>query len=223
MANFPEVVGRLDAATSGRRLLDHPFYRAWAAGTLSTEDLAFYSTQYWRQVEALPDHLEMLSDRLPEGAARATLKQNLRDERDGDHPAIWMRFAEELGVTKERLAASPTEPETRACVTNFKLAMKDAPAAFALGMLYGYESQVPDVSATKIDGLRRYYGVDGDAVQYFELHAELDVEHASQLADAVVETAGDTAALREAEAGAVAGAAAVWLLLDGVTRARAIT
>jgi uncharacterized damage-inducible protein DinB len=51
MREATHVAYRLKRATERRNLLDHPFYRAWTAGTLTGEDLAFYSTQYWRQVE----------------------------------------------------------------------------------------------------------------------------------------------------------------------------
>ena len=55
-----DLITALDEATADKRLLEHPFYQAWAAGTLTQDDLAFYSTQYWRQVEAFPGYLESL-------------------------------------------------------------------------------------------------------------------------------------------------------------------
>jgi pyrroloquinoline-quinone synthase len=213
---------RLDDAVRERDLLQHPFYKAWTAGTLTQGDLAFYSTQYWRQVEAFPGYLQTLASRLPEGESRTIVEENLADEVDDDHAAMWLRFAGALGVDAERVQTSEIEPETKACVEDFAGSMATKSPAFALGMLYGYESQTPAVAKSKVDGLARHYGIEGDGARYFELHGELDVEHSDELARAMSETIVDDASRAEAVAGAAAGAAAIWGLLDGVARVRHI-
>ena len=213
---------RLDQATAGRRLLDHPFYKAWAAGTLTVDDLSFYSTQYWRQVEAFPGYLESLAGRTPEGPARRTIEENLRDEVEGDHLGLWLDFAQGVGAARETVLTSELLPETTDCVSAFTAAARDRSLPFALGMLYAYESQTPGVAATKIEGLRAHYDIDGPALQYFELHGELDVEHSDELAGAIAQLATDENARAEAEAGATAGAEAIWGLLTGIARERGI-
>lgn len=217
-----DIVARLDHATRPHRLLDHPFYKAWAEGRLTRADLAFYATQYWRQVEAFPGYLQVLADRLPEERARTVVLDNLADERDGDHPRLWLDFAAVLGVDESAVRASRPEAETTSCVNDFRAGTMSAPAARALGMIYGYESQTPEIAATKVAGLRGHYGIDGPGVAYFELHGELDVEHAADLAAAIAAVADDEAAIADAEAGARAGAEAIWGLLDGVARVRGI-
>ena len=216
------IAARMDALIARRRLLDHDFYRAWTAGALTQDDLAFYSTQYWRQVEAFPGYLETVAARLPDSAAKSIVERNLADERNDDHPGLWLRFAEKLGVERAQVEGSPTEPETQACVTGFAAAMRESSIPFAMGMLYGYESQTPEVAKTKIEGLRNHYGIEGEAVNYFSLHGELDVAHAAEMAEAIEDVAGSRDDLRAAEAGAISGAAAISTLLDGVARARAI-
>jgi pyrroloquinoline-quinone synthase len=213
---------RLDRVTADRRLLDHPFYQAWAAGTLSLEDLACYSKQYWRQVEAFPGYLESIDSRLPDGAARETIRANLADELNGDHPGLWLRFAAAVGASPREVAGSQPEHETSECVSTFDLASKEAPLPFALGMLYAYESQTPEVSKTKVAGLRDHYSIDGDDIGYFELHGELDEDHADGLLGAIGEVLRSEEDLQQAEAGAATGARAVWSLLDGVARVRDI-
>lgn len=217
-----EVQKRLDEATADHRLLNHPFYRAWVEGTLTTDDLATYAEQYWRQVEAFPGYLASIAERLPEGPVRAIVEENLRDEVEDDHPGLWLRFAEAVGTTAERCRASNAEPETRACVETFSTGTREGSLPFALGMMYGYESQTPEVADTKVQGLRDRYGIDGDGVTYFSLHGTLDVEHTRELLNALGAVVGDEAALAEAEAGARAGAAAAWGLLSGVARVRSI-
>lgn len=222
MTGTTEIAARLDRSTAGDRLLDHPFYRAWVDGTLTTEDLRFYSAQYWNQVEAFPGYLEVLAGRLPESAAKTSVLENLADERDGDHPGLWMQFAEAVGADAEAVTATPAEDETLACIAAFESAVRERSTFFALGMIYGYESQTPDVCETKIEGLRDLYGVRGPGLEYFELHGELDVEHAGELAAAVAELSSSDDDLREAEEGAAAGARAIRGLLDGVARVRGI-
>jgi pyrroloquinoline-quinone synthase len=222
MLDTTVIAAHLDRATSDARLLDHPFYRAWREGTLTREDLAFYSTQYWRQVEAFPGYLESLAGRLPEAPSKV-VNANLRDEVDGDHAGMWLAFAEAVGSSEERVRSSSPEAETRACVESFTTAAASASVPFALGMLYGYESQTPEVAATKAAGLRSLYGVDGPGVEYFDAHGEIDVEHAAELTRALADVVESDSDLKEAAAGARAGADAIWRLLDGVARSRQLT
>ena len=172
-------------------------------------------------MESFPARLEDLTARL-EGNARTVVADNLSDERDDDHPGLWLRFAAAVGADAVTVKDSSLEPETAECVESFRSGMNDRSPAFALGMLYAYESQTPEVAKTKVAGLRDNYGIDGDAVTYFELHGELDVEHTDGLVTALAEVATTPEAEQDAVDGAQAGAAAVWRILDGVSRAREI-
>ncbi len=214
------LVQALDEAVRRRRLLDHPFYEAWAAGELTVDDLAFYSTQYWRQVEAFPGFLRSLAERVDNPQVREIVESNLRDEVEDDHPAMWVEFATSVGVNRADLEEAAVQPETAACVGAFAHAATTGSVPFALGMLYGYESQTPEVAKTKVEGLRDHYGIEGDGTRYFELHGELDVEHAHELGVALSLIVRSDADRAEAVAGAAAGADAVWTLLDGVARER---
>ena len=217
-----DLVRLLDAATEERRILEHPFYKSWAAGELTTEDLSFYAGQYFRQVEAFPGYLSALADRLPDSPARDSVLDNLKDEVEGDHVGLWLRFSEAVGASAESVRSRDAEPETTACVESFSDGTETRSVAFGLGMLYGYESQTPGVASTKVEGLRSHYGVEGPAIDYFTLHGELDVEHTAELVTAIEEIATDEEARADAAAGAKAGAEAIWTLLDGVARVRGI-
>lgn len=218
MISAREVAARLDQATATRRLLDHPFYQAWSDGSLTMADLRHYSTQYWRQVEAFPGHLRSVAETLPPSTPRRIIEANLRDEVEGDHAGLWLKFAEALGVDSGRVMSTPPEAETARTVTAFATATERSPH-YALGMIYGYESQTPEVAETKIAGLKNHYGITAEGVDYFELHGRVDVEHAAELSEAIALIAED-GSITEAEAGATAGAEAMWLLLDGVERVR---
>lgn len=217
-----DLVSRLDAATEDSRLLDHPFYKAWSAGELTVDDLRFYAGQYFRQVEAFPGYLSALADRALDPEARRILLENLSDEVDDDHVGLWLRFAEALGAPSDEVKGSTPEPETDRCVESFSNGTETRSLAFGLGMLYGYESQTPAVAATKVEGLKSHYGIEGPATEYFTLHGELDVEHSRELVEAIDRVATDEESRAEAVSGAKAGAEAIWGLLDGVARVRGI-
>lgn len=217
-----ELKQRMDEATSDHRILEHPFYQAWAEGTLTLDDLGLYATQYWRQVEAFPGYLETLSARLDGTPAKEIVTENLRDEVEGDHPGLWLDFADGVGARPEDVRSTPARPETNRCVESFSNGMRTATVPFALGMLYAYESQTPEVAETKVRGLREHYSIDGKPLEYFELHGELDVEHSDDLVKALAQVVVDDASVQEAEAGAKAGAEAVWGLLTGIAEARGI-
>ena len=89
-------------------------------------------------------------------------------------------------------------------------------------MLYGYESQTPEIAVTKAAGLRDRYGISGDSLAYFELHGQLDVEHSKELAGAIADEGAMDAHNEAPTSGAQAGAFAIFGLLDRVARVCAI-
>jgi pyrroloquinoline-quinone synthase len=94
------ITERLDRVVEGRRLLAHPFYRAWQAGALTRDDLSFYAQQYWHHVDAFPGYLAVLAGRLSEGEAKEIVLDNHSDEVDQDHRGMWLRFAEAVGASE---------------------------------------------------------------------------------------------------------------------------
>jgi pyrroloquinoline-quinone synthase len=174
-----ELLARLDAAIAEKNLLKHPFYQDWQAGTLSREELQLYAAQYYRHVEAFPKHLRVLAART-EGPLRNTVMENLAEEEnpDGPHPKLWRDFAAAVGVGEDDITCCPALPGTQAVVATFREICGDRPVAEAVATLYAYEAQVPEIAATKIDGLRRFYGVtQPEAVAYFAIHEQADKVH----------------------------------------------
>jgi pyrroloquinoline-quinone synthase len=178
MANS-DLLARLDAAIAEKNLLKHPFYQDWQAGKLSREALQLYATQYYRHVEAFPKHLRVLAART-EGPLRDTVVENLAEEENpsAPHPKLWRDFAAALGVHQEDITYCPSLPGTQAVVATFREICGDRPVAEAVAALYAYESQVPEIATTKIDGLRKFYGISRpEALAYFTIHEETDKTH----------------------------------------------
>lgn len=214
-----ELIARLDALTQEQSLLKHPFYQAWNAGTLDPQRLRHYAAQYYRHVEAFPRYLSALHSRCENLATRQALLENLIEEERGEsnHPELWLRFAEALGVSRQEVMDTAAEPATRDLVAAFtKLAESGSPAA-GLAALYVYEAQLPEVAATKIDGLRRHYGVtDPRGLAFFEVHRQVDVEHARTTAELIARHCSQADAAESALAGASEALAALWRMLDSV-------
>jgi pyrroloquinoline-quinone synthase len=178
MANT-ELLARLDAAIAERNLLKHPFYQDWQAGKLTRESLQLYATQYYRHVEAFPKHLRVLAART-EGPLRQTVTENLEEEENPEapHPKLWRDFAAALGVQPDDISCCPALPGTQAVVSTFREICGDRPVAEAVATLYAYEAQVPEIASTKIDGLKKFYGIDKpEALAYFAVHEEADKHH----------------------------------------------
>ncbi|TMK16361.1 MAG: CADD family putative folate metabolism protein [Actinobacteria bacterium] len=150
----------IDALVERKHLLKHPFYTAWTEGTLSLEALRGYAGQYYRHVLSFPTYLSAVHPETPDLETRQYLLENLIDEERGseNHPELWLRFAEGIGCRREDIRAAAPLPETAASDRTFREIAATGPAG-GLASLYAYESMVPAVAASKIDGLRRHYGI----------------------------------------------------------------
>ena len=164
-----------------RHLLKHPFYQAWMAGKLTQTQLQDYACQYYSHVAAFPQYLQNALRASEEESAKAVLAENLAEE-DGTaygtpHPELWLRFAEGTGVTREDVKAAQPRKAIRNVVDSFQR-LSRASYAQALGAIYAYESQVPEVAQSKIEGLKRHFGIsDERSLSFFEVHKQADVEH----------------------------------------------
>lgn len=215
----PEVLAALDELIRRRSILDHPFYRAWTAGTLSRADLAVYARIYYPHVAAFPSYLESAAARTADAEVRASLLDNLADERGNPapHPELWLRFAEGVGADRQRVETGPPHAAAAATVTTFRRLCNRSTAA-GLAALYAYESQQPEVAARKADGLRERYGVEDEAtLAYFTVHSDADRRHRDEERRALARLL-DHGSTRGSEIlGAAAQALdAYWGLLDGV-------
>jgi pyrroloquinoline-quinone synthase len=174
-----QLLEKIDAAIAEKNLLKHPFYQDWMAGKLSREALQLYAAQYYRHVEAFPKHLRVLAART-EGPLRDIVLENLAEEEDPSqpHPKLWRDFAAALGVNEEDITACPALPGTQAVVETFREIVGDRPVAEAVAALYAYEAQVPEIATTKIDGLKKFYGLESPrSLAYFTVHEEADKAH----------------------------------------------
>jgi pyrroloquinoline-quinone synthase len=174
------TLSEIDARIDSRHLLKHPFYQAWTAGTLSGEALRDYAAQYYHHVAAFPTYLSAVHAQTEDLETRRHLLTNLMEEEacSPNHPELWMTFAESLGLTREQVRTAELWPETSALIRRFRDVCREGGTAAGLAALYAYESQVPAVAESKIQGLRKFYGFeDPKGYHYFTVHIEADQEH----------------------------------------------
>ena len=94
----------------------------------------------------------------------------------------------------------------------------------ALATLYAYESQQPEVSRRKADGLRQYYGVESArSIAYFEVHAETDIRHREGERDALRRCLDAGSSPEIVLDSADQALNAYWGLLDGICEDAGLT
>jgi pyrroloquinoline-quinone synthase len=179
MSNNP-LLNQIDHIIDEYHLLKHPFYQAWNDGKLSMESLQDYATQYYHHVAAFPTYLSAVHAQTEDLETRRHILQNLIDEEAGtpNHPDLWLLFTKSLGLENKSVMETPQWAETENLIQTFKNICAIKGTATGIAALYGYESQIPEIAETKIDGLKKHYGLDSDdALNYFRVHIEADKEH----------------------------------------------
>lgn len=170
----------LTAVVARRRLLDHPFYRRWERGELEASELAAYAAQYRHLEAALPELLGGVAGGMEPGPGRDAVLRTLADEvGPPTHLELFEGFASAVEAPPD-----PPAPATAALLELQRRRVAEGPVT-GLATLLAYELQVPEVAASKAEGLRVHHGIDAGGTRFWDLHAGLDVEHAAWSVDAL--------------------------------------
>jgi pyrroloquinoline-quinone synthase len=223
-----EFFCQLEANIAKYDLLCHPFYKAWAAGELTREDLRAYAENYFHHVEAFPTYLAELALRLEDGELRRAVLANMSDEQGAEnslggsepvHAELWLDFAEGMGADRDKIPLPIAE--LKGLIEHFSRVAREGAPEEALAAFYAYESQVPRIAQEKARGLREMYGANERTCAYFTLHATADVHHSGvwrrQLEKRLE---ADPQAANTALAAAESAAQALWHALDGIEERR---
>src|SRR5215475_11525296 len=219
-----EHLDKIDNDIAEKNLLKHPFYLAWARGELRKAALTDYAKQYYHHVAAFPTYLSAVHANCDDQPIRKQILSNLIDEEAGspNHPELWKQFANALGVDDVDLANAEKEPETKNLIETFRSVCGEGLTAAGLAALYAYESQIPAICESKIDGLKKHYGfTDPKGYEYFSVHIEADKEHSAaerkMLADKI-----DNRNFESVRLSVNRVVDALWETLSGVCRRHAI-
>jgi len=161
----------IESLVSARSLLQHPFYQAWSKGELTLKELQGYAKEYYYAAQSVPVVMETIRKNAPSTLTqiqRETFAKNAREE--VEHIELWERFASSLGITQDELNAYEPTQAVKDAVT---LIVEQAGLGFEEGVaaMYAFECELPQISESKIDGLRKFYGLStADARAYFDEH-----------------------------------------------------
>jgi pyrroloquinoline-quinone synthase len=215
---------KIDNDIAEKHLLKHPFYLAWTRGELSKEALREYARQYYHHVAAFPTYLSAVHAKCDDQATRKQLLFNLIDEEAGspNHPELWKKFAQGLGVDHTDFAKMEKQPETKNLIDTFRSICGEGSTAQGMAALYAYESQIPAICESKIDGLKKHYGFRNPKhYEYFSVHIEADREH-SAAERKMLASYIDSHNIDSVRASVRRVLDALWDMLSGVYRRHAI-
>lgn len=222
MLSREKFIEEVNSTISKKSLLEHPFYQKWNEGKLTQEELREYAKQYYHFVKHFPRFVSCVHSNCDDVKTRQILLENLADEEGyktgiEDHPRLWINFAESLGLTEAEVKAAEPIREVEDLVDGMYELTRSPEFTLGLAALYAYESQVPEISRTKIDGLKKFYGIDSDrAVEFFKVHEEADVYHSRDEMEIMNNTNRSLEDQRRLINTVDESATLMWNFLDGV-------
>lgn len=219
MSSFIEEIKEIIAE---KHLLNHPFYQAWSKGKLPLGVMHEYAKQYYHLEKAFPIFLSTMHSRAGDDfAARQLILENLSDEERGlkNHRQLWLDYSEGIGVSRREVEESIPLKETQDAVDTFRHYAENSMIE-GVAALSAYESQIPPVAMSKIQGLTSHYGIDDPTtLAFFRIHGELDIEHADAWWTIMEQYGESDAARQKMKEAVVAGRDALWNFLTGIVRA----
>lgn len=212
----------LQSLIAEKHLLMHPFYQAWSRGMLPIEAMREYAKQYYHLEKNFPLFLSRAhAEAGDDFEARQVITDNQHDEEHGprNHRELWLRYAEAIGVSREETEASELLPSTKQAIETF-CSLSKRSMIEGIAALVAYESQIPAVAQSKMEGLAKHYGISGkDDTAFFHAHQTLDVVHANGWWRLIERHAGDVEIKQKIEVAVEAGRDALWGFLDGIVEA----
>ena len=169
------LIERIDYEIEKHSLLKHVFYQMWSEGKLTINHLQGYSKEYFQLVKVVPKFVENIFNVIADPSLKRAVGQNLKEE--SEHIEPWIMFSTAMGVQRNDLASYKGENETNMAVSALSQ-LTERSLEEAVAAMYAYEKELPKISKSKIDGLKKFYGVQSnEATKYLEIHEEVDLRH----------------------------------------------
>jgi pyrroloquinoline-quinone synthase len=176
-----DAIEQINLQIEKSSLLKHKFYKMWSEGELTQDHLKGYSKEYFQLVKSVPQFVENISSLTNDPSIKPVLTQTLKEE--SEHIELWVKFAVGLGVPEAELLDYPGSEKTNDAVSQLEK-LTASSLEEAASAMYAYEMEIPKISRSKLEGLKKFYGVDnsydnGNTTRYFEIHEQVDVRHAA--------------------------------------------
>ena len=216
-------IQKLQSEIDKRHLLKHPFYQMWNRGTLPLEVMRKYAEQFYHLEKNFPTFLSQIhvSCTHDEFDVRQAITNNLYDEEHGieNHRELWLRFGESIGASRQDIQNSIPLSETNSTISVFN-ELTSRSYLEGVSALAAYESQIPLVAETKLEGLEKNYAITDERGQkFFKVHGVMDIEHSNSWWDIIKEHAITEDQKSQVTEAVIMGRDALWSFLDGVCRA----
>jgi len=222
MLNKTEFKEKIAKAIEEKNILKHPFYQKWNEGTLTRDELAEYSKQYFHFVKHFPKFVSAVHSNCEEPAIRKMLLDNLADEEGyktniPDHPSLWENFCSALDVKPEDMENTRINSGVASMVNGFYNLCRNEDYKIGLAALLSYEFQIPEVSRVKIDGLAKHYNISSpDAIEFFTVHEKADVYHSGDELNVLLNYCTNEEEQDKVIDTIQKGAGLYWNMLDGL-------
>lgn len=168
------------------RLLEHPFLRRCADGTITRKELDHLVIQQGKYSQYFTRFLCALISQLEDNADVLRLAENLSEELGYGsdaripHSRIYSEMLGKLGLD---LRDEPMLPETQALIDCMFMLCRQPRGIAGLGaMCLGAEAVVPSLYARIVQGFLTH-GVCQEYLHFFTIHIECDDDHAQTMYD----------------------------------------
>ena len=120
-----------------------------------------------------------------------------------------------MGADKKTIDDVKPDWFTKDMIENF-FAQARSSYAEGLASLYTYERQIPEIAETKIQGLKKFYGVSSkEGLEFFEAHKSADVVHRAECEKLLDGLSKEEQ--KKAEKASLLTARYLWNFLSGMT------
>lgn len=178
-----ECLQRFDQEIERRKYTRHSWTRFVLGGEATSRGLKAWAIQKYHQTYLQIPIFSIVHSRAENVEIRRFMVDQLIDEETplrsgGDsHYALMRRFAVVMGATEEEIASTPPGAAVTHYVDEAKDICRTEHPVIALAAMYAGERQTAEVTGLILEQLRRQFGFDDHALEWFIVHAG-DGEHA---------------------------------------------
>lgn len=182
----------MDLMPKINEILTHPFINRISNGSLTPDQLKFFTLQYGIYCSYFPRFLCACAANIPDDDTRLALIENLWEEHgsgnlEGSHRVLFEKFALAVGVSKEALTSAKPLASTLIYVEYILNMCQDSSFIKSLGALGpGTEFFTSKEYDIIYKGLQKVEGLSEDDLEFWWVHISLDDHHYDDMLTSIV-------------------------------------
>jgi len=177
-----------------------------------------YAEEYFHLEAKFPGFLMQTYEKTSDSDAKEIIMENYNEETEegNTHASMWMNFAKALGADENAVKSATPLKNTQDTLSHFD-AMTKQGLLEGMAALLAYEANLQKTSATKIDGLKKFYGLtDEKSTEFFKVHGVLDIKHSQDWKDVFAKVVKTKADEEKVKVALTKSMESLWHFLDGV-------